>query len=85
MQLEKYDKAIEYYAFALEKIDNNAKGVLLYNIAKCYEYLDQEKTAIEYYEKSYAHNKKHLGKVNYYTLLAGIELIKYGDRIRYSN
>lgn len=82
MQLEQFDKAINYYDLALDKIDNNYKGVVFYNMAKCYGYLGKEQETMKYYNISYNHNKKYLGKANYYTVLSGLELADYGDTNR---
>jgi tetratricopeptide (TPR) repeat protein len=78
MQLENFEKAISNYQMALKNIGNQSKGLVFYNIAKCYDYLDSSDSAIYFYKKSYKTNIKEFGEINYYSLLTALELFEHG-------
>ena len=61
-QYKKYDKAIELFS-DINKIDKNNQDAY-YNIALCYEYLDNKVRAYEYYKKLLEINPQHLGAKN---------------------
>ena len=81
MQLEKFGEAIDFYKKASESIDKKSKGLVYFNIAKCYGYLNNTKEETRFYNLAYKVNKSTYGKVNFYTVLAGLELVERGSNL----
>ena len=81
MQLMEFEKAIGFYKKASSTIEDRAIGLVYFNLAKCFGYLNDSIEEKRFYRLAYESNKEKYGIVNYYTILAGLELVEKGSNL----
>ncbi len=79
MEFNNFKKAIMYFSKALDNINDNHKGVLYYNMAMCYGFLNNTEEAKRNYHLSYEYNCKVYSKNSYYSIITGIKLVELGE------
>jgi hypothetical protein len=80
-QLMEFKKAIYNYQEAAKLLDEKSKGILYYNISKCYTYIGNKDSTLFYLKESYKKNLTNYGNNNYHTLLTELELAEATKKI----
>lgn len=79
MDIQKFSEAIVLFKSVLNCINEKNKGIIFYNIAQCYNFLENYQEATKYYRLAHQNNHKNYGDANYYTTLSGLKLAKLGE------